>query len=433
MDPRRYLLDPLYGVIRPAPSIWELMAAPELQRLREVRMSNVNSLTLTGSGGITRFEHSVGTAHLGALCALAMDLAPDEARLFEMACLLHDVGSAGFGHSLQYVLSSKGFGHESIFDLVLGRSDPASHFSYQTDLLESVYFGVTRGLRDRLPREDLAWIGRTVQGKGPLGPLLNGTMDLDNIDNVFRLGYHMGITRPEGTPEILAHALRINAGELGLERNLHERVEHWYEARSRLYGFLLLNADEMAATCMLREASEIASARSSLEFRWQDVDFRVAEKLFEAGSESRTIVQRLMHGDLYGCVTIAMVPSADDYARIRDPDARGGAEDRLAEALRASGIASLKKASVALHAIADRGRSTRQVRYRTASGRVHSVGSSADRLIVGVFLRNTTLSASKVVRRAANEWPAVGVALRALEDVFGPGRLSELEPYAELA
>lgn len=433
VDKRRYLLDALYGVVRPAPWIWELVATPELQRLREVRMSNVNSLTLPGSSGITRFEHSIGTAHLGSLTAAAMDIEPDVARLFEMACMLHDVGSAGFGHSLQYVLSSKGFGHESIFDLVLGRKDAVSHFNYQTNLLESVYFGVPRGLRDRISEEDLSWISRTVQGEGSLGPLLNGTIDLDNIDNVFRLGYHMGIAEPEGTPETLARALSTMAGELALEPDVHEQVEHWYETRRRLYGFLLLNSDELAATCMLREASEIATARSSLEFRWQDVDFRVAEKLFDAGPESRTIIQRLMHGDLYGCVTIATVPSADDFARIRDQSDRQRLEDHIAERLRASGIVGLKRASVALQAIADRGRSTRRVRYRTAGGRSRSFGSSADRLILGVFLRNTTLTASKVARRTSDEWPAVGVALAALEDVFGPSRVSEVEPYAELS
>ena len=51
--------------------------------------------------------------------------------------------------------------------------------------------------------------GDTITGKGTLGKLLSGTMDLDNIDNVCRLAYHMGIFNNKTLPIELAKSIWI--------------------------------------------------------------------------------------------------------------------------------------------------------------------------------------------------------------------------------
>ena len=43
------------------------MLTPEVQRLREVRLCNINSLCITGSANTNRYEHSVGTAFLAQI------------------------------------------------------------------------------------------------------------------------------------------------------------------------------------------------------------------------------------------------------------------------------------------------------------------------------------------------------------------------------
>ena len=62
-----YILDPLYGKIEFSQLIYKCMLSPEVQRLREVRLCNINSLCITGSANINRFEHSVGTAYLASI------------------------------------------------------------------------------------------------------------------------------------------------------------------------------------------------------------------------------------------------------------------------------------------------------------------------------------------------------------------------------
>jgi hypothetical protein len=50
----------------------DLIEQPEMQRLRDVRLSNINSGTLTGAANISRFEHSIGTALLAGRTAKAL-------------------------------------------------------------------------------------------------------------------------------------------------------------------------------------------------------------------------------------------------------------------------------------------------------------------------------------------------------------------------
>lgn len=67
-----YIWDALYGKIEFSSLVYKCMLTPEVQRLREVRLCNINSLCLTGSSNINRFEHSVGTAYLAAVNAESM-------------------------------------------------------------------------------------------------------------------------------------------------------------------------------------------------------------------------------------------------------------------------------------------------------------------------------------------------------------------------
>ena len=46
-------------------------------------------------------------------------------------------------------------------------------------------------------------VASMIEGKGPLGSIVAGTMDLDNLDNVVRLAYHVGIADRKNVEEIL--------------------------------------------------------------------------------------------------------------------------------------------------------------------------------------------------------------------------------------
>jgi hypothetical protein len=68
-DRFNFAIDPLYGCYKLSPLVRALVVQPEVQRLRDVRLSNINSMFILGSANISRYEHSLGVAYLAAVAA----------------------------------------------------------------------------------------------------------------------------------------------------------------------------------------------------------------------------------------------------------------------------------------------------------------------------------------------------------------------------
>jgi len=293
MKKERYIYDALYGIIYLSDFIWDIISCSELQRLREVRLCNINSLCLTGGANINRYEHAIGTCYLAKICLENWPplnpITKEEEVHFLLAALLHDVVSGAFGHSIEYI---EGFKHEEDFIYaVTGKK--GGEYEYMTVSTEPIFFGMPREFVSRL--EDLEKnlkkrykekveinvkkIGEIIAGRGRFGPLLNSIMDLDNIDNVFRLAYHIGLVKSGEVPLKLAKSLYIKGKKLVVKREAIPLIKEWYNVRKKLYSFLLLNPEEFSAKCMLTEAIELAKLKERKLFRWYYVDFELLEKV----------------------------------------------------------------------------------------------------------------------------------------------------------
>jgi len=330
---RRYIYDPLYGAIYLSDFIWDIISCPELQRLREVRLCNINSFSLTGAANINRYEHSIGTFYLAQECLnswpLLNPIEEKEQKLFLLAALLHDVSSAAFGHSLQYVESKYGFEHEAFKYAVTG--EKGDSYSYKSTTLEPIFFGMGRELLSKISVKDLDEIDKIIKGEGRFGPLINSIMDLDNIDNVFRLVYHIGLVKSGEIPLKLARSLYIENNKLIVRKEAVPLIEEWHKVRKRLYLLLLLNPEEFSAKCMLTEAIELAKEKEMHPFNWYDVDFELLQKLSKASSETSNIISRLMKGQLYGCIGIFSTLKIDKYELFIDMNERRELENKLSE------------------------------------------------------------------------------------------------------
>lgn len=330
---RRYIYDPLYGAIYLPDFIWGIIPCPELQRLREVRLCNINSFCLTGGANINRYEHSIGTCYLAQECLnFWPPLNPideKEQELFLLAALLHDVSSAAFGHSFQYIESRYGFEHEAFKYAVTG--EKGNSYSYKSTTLEPIFFGMGRELPSKISTKDLNEIDKIIKGEGRFGPLINSTMDLDNIDNVFRLAYHIGLVKSGEIPLKLARSLYIENNKLIVRKEAVPLVEEWHKLRKRLYLLLLLNPEEFSAKCMLTEAIELAKEKEIHPFNWYDVDFELLQKSSKASSETSNIISRLMKGQLYGCIGVFSTSKIDKYELFIDMNERRELENKLGE------------------------------------------------------------------------------------------------------
>ncbi|MEY7850914.1 hypothetical protein AB7C87_17140 [Natrarchaeobius sp. A-rgal3] len=298
----RYSYDTLYGQIRlddwPWESeinedFWDYYTSPELQRLREVRLCNINSLFLPGGANIDRFEHALGTYYLAKECLKnwpALDkITPEQKRNFLVGALFHDFKTSAFGHSVQYIEEKEGFKHEGDFFAAIrpGITEPIepeegdeadSSYEYNMASTDPVYVGRTPKLNTLLTNEALEDVGSLINGDGKLGPLISSDMDLDNIDNVFRLAYHIGLTNDTETPLQLAKALYIEDGKKVVPSEKIHLVKKWWKVREKLYKYLLLNPGEFSGKCMLTETVAFAK-RQDYTLTWNKVDRELIDSL----------------------------------------------------------------------------------------------------------------------------------------------------------
>jgi len=431
----KYIYDALYGSYCLPDVVWNVIPTAELQRLREVRLCNINSLCLTGGANINRYEHAIGTCHLAQQCLetwpLLTAVSVNEQENFLLAALLHDVVSAGFGHSVEYIESQLGFDHETAFlDVITGRT--GGPYTYKSTTLEPIFFGMPRSIPSRISEKDLKAIGESISGQGRFGPLINGTMDLDNIDNVFRLAYHMGITKSGDIPLNLARSLWVENGELVVKEESIPLIEEWHNVRKKLYKLLLLNPQEFAAKCMLTEAIEIAKSQRRHPFNWYDVDFVLFQELGRVSSETASLVARIMRGDLYGCIGVFSATDTAKQSMLADRNSRTEIEERLGFLIRSKFGPRFKSAMVALHLIVDVNKTERQIDIKTNRGQFIQVGNRSNQLLIGAFFKNVGLSMYDIDRINGEITASVRrEILTALRDFLVDNTLREVNLYSE--
>lgn len=286
-----YIWDALYGKIEFSPLVYKCMLSPEVQRLREVRLCNINSLCITGSSNTNRFEHSVGTAYLATINAESiaqkhLGLSKQKKEIFIIAALLHDVANGPFGHSYEYIMEKKGFipeqGLEAVFTDVVSVGVDAHKNSSP---FETFFFGKLRTLTSILNNEQKKEISQIITGCHPLSRLISDSIDIDNIDNVFRMAYHMGLNFRKEAPRKLAESMSIENGTVIFLKSAKTYLEEWYLVRKKVYKFLLLNPQEFAGKYMLTEAMDILfecisqNKAHGRDIKWNYTDYQLMEEL----------------------------------------------------------------------------------------------------------------------------------------------------------
>jgi len=120
-----------------------------------------------------------------------------------------------------------------------------------------------------------------------LSKLISDSIDLDNIDNVFRMAYHMGITFRREAPIQLAQMMYISDGTVIFEENAKTYLEEWYSVRQKVYKFLLLNPQEFSGKYMLTEAMDVLfecisqDKAQGHDIKWNYTDYELMEELNE--------------------------------------------------------------------------------------------------------------------------------------------------------
>ncbi len=103
-----FIKDPIYGYINITEEDKKLIDTPFFQRLRRVRQVPLIDYVYP-SAVHTRFEHSLGVAHLAMniMANLPIEIDEYEAKMIRSASLLHDIGHGPFSHLFEVILGEK--------------------------------------------------------------------------------------------------------------------------------------------------------------------------------------------------------------------------------------------------------------------------------------------------------------------------------------
>ena len=270
------IIDPLYGEIQFPSFINRLLLCPELLRLKEIRMSNINFFNFTGFSDSSRYEHAIGTAFLAFKATERWDIDQKDKLEIITAALFHDVATPPFGHVTEAVYKEQfKFDHEEeTAKIILGqisdfrKTDIGPIYAGEAPKLKAIY------QKTRNPRLDVTNVFLYTQGKGTFGRIIKGNIDLDNIDNVIRSAYHIGLQIDKNLPLNLATSFLYNRnGNISLRHQSRHLIKKWLEVRDNLYTHLLLNTQDLNRETMLKyvikKAVELAMMKQT-DWLWTD-------------------------------------------------------------------------------------------------------------------------------------------------------------------
>jgi HD superfamily phosphohydrolase len=270
-------LDARRGIVRIPPEldvpmthrVRQILDAPEFRRL--ARISQLGLVSLVYPAALhTRFEHSLGVFRLALLLLkrLAHDerfaetIGPEDARLFMVAALLHDLGHWPFCHPIE--------------DICLP-GVPTHEMFANSFLLEGEIADTLRHDWDIQPRDVVAILSEKPGDPASriLRSMLSGPVDIDKMDYLFRDSLHAGV--PYGRnfdQERLIGSLCLNAAgdALAISDKGKTAAEMMVFARYVMFSEVYWHHGVRAATAMLQRAFYLLHGTLDL-----DALFRLAE------------------------------------------------------------------------------------------------------------------------------------------------------------
>ena len=371
--------DPLYGRIEIPAYLSRLAVTPEVRRLSQIRLLNTASPTVATLGELRRYSHTLGVLHLFGRNQL-LGFSGEEIMALGASVLVHDVGTPPFGHLFEYHLREHtGWSHEAIANSVLGGTAAPENRAHQIFAGRALEFR-RELVRARIPTDIVSAI---LAGKHPLSRLLFGTVDFDNIDNIGRMAWALGLAPDIAALISLAAAIGVNsAGELTLAQEPgRELVGTWAALRRRVYEIVVFDAPTVAAQAVLSQAMERALRERILsDDEWSLTDEELLAALRGNVSTKDSVAE--FWGPLPHLLFWVQVNDRLDHLF---PDGRAELHRRL-EAIMG---AHLRTQRVLGYSFEDRGTFEKSLRFiDPISGEPWTIGTSSRSVILYGFSRS---------------------------------------------
>lgn len=313
-EPISFVYDRLYGQVEVTEQDLRLFQTRELARLRHVSLSAIPTWTILTGVCASKFEHSVGVAHLARVVSERPEF-QEVSRDLYFAALAHDLGTPPFSHASEYFQTKlTGKNHEVFAEEIIEGGEFAREVKRQG------------GNIDRI----IAF----VKGEDkPLSDLVNGSIDIDNLDNTLRFGLSTGLLHEINySPEELARAYAIRDQKLVLLAEHATGIEGWEETRRVVYEFVY-GGINLSAGMMLFRALDFARREGKIN---RDYFLMTDSEAFtylatECNVRTRALIERVDRWILYPRVyNFRKAEVSGGFVNyVLDPDNRGKIADEI--------------------------------------------------------------------------------------------------------
>ncbi len=222
--------DEIHGTIEFDSLEERIIDSEEFQRLRRIRQMSVTNLVYPGANH-SRFEHSLGTAHLSGIIAKRVGLEAEDAKKVRIYGLLHDIGHIAFSHEGEDILKRYLGDHEQI-----GKNKIA----------DGEIGGI---LSENYKKGEI-----TEVGKSKLGAIINSDLGADRMDYLKRDALNTGVAYGLIDIDRVLHTLSTENSELCISKRGLEAAEFLLVARFMMFSAVYLHRTVRIATAMLYKA-----------------------------------------------------------------------------------------------------------------------------------------------------------------------------------
>lgn len=307
--------DRLYGEYELPDFIGELAATSEIQRLKDVSQ-DVLPQSFIKWNVPSRFEHSMGVVKLGMEVLNNNPGIASVGDLLLVSALLHDAGNPPLSHLAEPFLKQfNGKDGESFLEEMLENSE-ASKIIRKIGLV---------------PRSVVGMVTGNYQ---PFSEVLNGSIDIDNLDNVGRYWFVMhGQMLFSG--QYIASQFRFLGGQWLLIDEPSRKYKRWQSAREMVYR-VIYGEPHLNICMMIYHAVAIAFEKGELSeefFRMSDtkaVQFRC-----DCNEQTAHLMRLAIAGEIYPQIIGIETTMPSDNLRVlaKQWDARQNTARYIAESL----------------------------------------------------------------------------------------------------
>ncbi len=308
--------DFLYGDWELPDYIEALVHTKEMMRLRNISQDVLPHFLLPCAIP-NRFQHSMGVCHAANLVmAHNPCLGEYEKRLLLISALLHDAGNTPFSHvGERYLRTLNGCDGESFLGAILQGSESEKIIQENGLTVDEVVQCVTGNMK-------------------PLSDVLNGSLDIDNCDNVARYHYAatLGSAVEPSVFEIVTSFRFINNRWWLMPEQCLLDVDRWIHARNRVYTYIYTSLNVRS---MLHRALQFAFevGQLKLDFFLLDDSKAFEHLLTKCNPLTQRIARLLERWNFYeeACLVVQKDPSPLVISLSDNWQARARFADRIAK------------------------------------------------------------------------------------------------------